>query len=62
VTEDEGDKGSKEQDSNEQVVALLKEIRELIVVSGERQSRYIWMLFPIIAILLIQAILMATNL
>ena len=62
MTEEDNDKGSKELDSNEQVVALLKEIRELIVVSGERQSRYIWMLFPIIAILLIQAILMATNL
>lgn len=60
MTEDERDKSST--DSNDQVVALLKEIRELIVVSGERQSRYIWMLFPIIAILLIQAILMATNL
>ena len=62
VTEEDNDKQSRELDSNEQVVALLKEIRELIVVGGEKQSRYIWMLFPIIAILLIQAILMATNL
>ncbi len=62
MTEEDNDKQSKDVDSNEQVVALLKEIREQIVVSGERQSRYIWMLFPIIAILLIQAILMATNL
>ncbi len=62
MTEEDNDKQSKELDSNEQIVVLLKEIRELIVVGGELQSRYIWMLFPIIAILLIQAILMATNL
>ena len=63
MTEEETEeKESKEPDSNEQVVALLKEIRELMVVGGELQNKYMWMLFPIIAILLIQTILIATNL
>ncbi|MEZ4221030.1 MAG: hypothetical protein R3B13_08875 [Polyangiaceae bacterium] len=62
VADDDQEQDSKELDPNEQTVALLREIRELIVVSSEQQARYLWILFPIIGILLIQTILMATNL
>lgn len=62
MADDDQEQDSKELDPNEQTVALLREIRELIVVSSEQQARYLWILFPIIGILLIQTILMATNL
>ena len=47
---------------NADVVALLKEIRELLIASRESQNRYIWLLFPIMAFLLIQTLLLAARL
>ncbi len=59
MDENEESKGAEPATHNEQQIALLKEIRELIVDGNERQAQYIWLLFPIIAILLVQAILLA---
>jgi hypothetical protein len=47
---------------NAELVALLKEIRELLIASRESQNRYIWLLFPIMAFLLIQTLLLAARL
>ena len=44
------------------VVALLKELRELQVENRETQVRYLWILFPILGVLLIQTVLDATQL
>ena len=45
----------------EQVIHELKEIRALLQKAREEQARYLWILFPIGAILLIQTILYATK-
>ncbi|MBX3128077.1 MAG: hypothetical protein KF718_15240 [Polyangiaceae bacterium] len=58
---DNDDKNDASPGHEEQLITLLKEIRELIVDGNERQAQYIWLLFPIIAILLVQAILLATQ-
>lgn len=58
---DNDDKNGASPGQDEQLITLLKEIRELIVDGNERQAQYIWLLFPIIAILLVQAILLATQ-
>ncbi len=47
---------------NADIVVLLKEIRELLIASRESQNRYIWLLFPIMAFLLIQTLLLAARL
>jgi hypothetical protein len=44
------------------VVSELKKIRVLIEEGREQQRQYLWILFPIVAILLIQTILYATRL
>lgn len=46
---------------NEQV-ALLREMRDLMKSAHERQDRYLWMLLPVIAILLVIAIFQAMRL
>jgi hypothetical protein len=43
-------------------VALLREIRDLVRDSQARQDRYLWMLLPVIAILLVIAIFQAVKL
>ncbi|MCA9597001.1 MAG: hypothetical protein KC776_26985 [Myxococcales bacterium] len=48
--------------ADDEVVALLKEIRELMIAGRESQNRYIWLLFPIMAFLLIQTLLLAARL
>jgi hypothetical protein len=44
-----------------EILAHLKEIRVLLSEGREQQSRYLWILFPIGAILLVQTILQATR-
>jgi len=43
------------------VLAELKQIRTTLNEAREQQTRYLWILFPIGAILLIQTILFATK-
>lgn len=43
------------------VQSELKKIRVLLEEGRDQQKQYLWLLFPIIAILLVQAILTATK-
>ena len=43
-------------------IALLREIRDLSKLAHERQDRYLWMLLPVIALLLVIAIFQAVKL
>ena len=43
-------------------IALMREIRDLVKASHERQDRYLWLLLPVIAILLVIAIFQAVKL
>ncbi len=47
--------------TDEEILAVLKEVRALLMEAREQQSRYLWILFPIGAILLVQTILQATR-
>jgi hypothetical protein len=44
------------------VLAELRQIRATLEAAREQQSRYLWILFPIGAIVLVQTILFATKL
>lgn len=59
---DEAESKATPSTDTEEVVKLLKEIRELLVDGREKQSRYLWLLFPIMAFQLIQALLLAARL
>ena len=43
-------------------LALMREIRDLVKTAQERQDRYLWLLLPVIAILLVIAIFQAVKL
>ncbi len=45
-------------DPREEVVALLKEIRDVQKESLDRQNRFLWVSIPIFAVLVIQATLL----
>jgi hypothetical protein len=47
--------------TEEEILVQLKEIRMMLAEAREQQSRYLWILFPIGAILLVQTILEATH-
>jgi hypothetical protein len=49
-------------DPVEQQLALMREIRDTIRSAHERQDRYLWLLLPVIAILLVIAIFQAVQL
>jgi hypothetical protein len=56
------DKDKESETEMTQVIAELKQIRTLLTEAREHQIRYLWILFPIGAILLVQTILFATKL
>jgi hypothetical protein len=47
--------------TEQEILQQLKEIRALLTEGRELQSRYLWILFPIGAIMLVQTILQATR-
>ena len=56
------DKDKESESEMTQVLAELKQIRVMFAEAREQQARYLWILFPIGAILLVQTILFATKL
>lgn len=56
------DKDKESESEIAQVLVELKQIRATLAEAREQQARYLWILFPIGAILLVQTILFATKL
>lgn len=56
------DKDKESESEIAQVLVELKQIRAMLAEAREQQARYLWILFPIGAILLVQTILFATKL
>jgi hypothetical protein len=49
-------------DPVDEQTAILREIRDMLQVAHEKQDRYLWLLLPVIAILLIIAIFQVVKL
>lgn len=49
---------AEEREKNDELVALVKEIRDLQKESLDRQNRFLWVTIPIFAVLCVQAVLL----